>query len=566
MAPHPVLDPPEKRPRALADLEFERKPMVRWLSPRVLVEAGLRVVVSSLFGQYADKREFQAVLDPAPGPPLTYGAADEEKGAADEEKAFWLDFVADLGDGFDSTYAMACLLARQRLELAGVDGAEENPLVPEDGLPRGRALIMGGDEVYPVATREEYENRFRWPYTAAFPTSAGPAPDLLAIPGNHDWYDGLTNFLRFFCAGREIGAWQTKQRRSYFALRLPGDWWLLAIDIQLDTYIDEPQLAYFQGIGLGEGDQVILVTGKPSWVKVGADNVPDSYKNIEYFEEKVVKKAGAEVRVTLTGDLHHYCRYQATDRDHNFITSGGGGAYLFPTHTMPQTLELPEGKYEQESCYPEKETSEALTKGARWLFRLAPGLCATIAALYAGFAASLFAAIEIGPGWYVASVMVGVVMLLSLVTYSAAETTLGKWGLGALHSFVHLLAAAASAIAIAVLADANWLVVAVAALGALIGYFAGGSIFGEYLILSHRHAPKHANEVLACQGVPDYKNFLRLRLDERGLTIYPIGVDRVPRQWEPDPDGAAHEPWLRPEKGDSLKAHLIEPPLHFPTQ
>src|ERR1044072_3184460 len=200
MAPHPVLDPPEERPHALADLKFERKPMVRWLSPLALIEARLRVVVSSLFGQYADKREFQAVLDPTPGPPLTYGAADEEEGA------LWLDFVADLGDGFDSTYAVACLLGQQRLELSGVDGTEQNPLTPQNGLPRGRALIMGGDEVYPVATRDAYEKRFRWPYTAAFPTSAGPAPDLLAIPGNHDWYDGLTNFLRFFSPGREIGA------------------------------------------------------------------------------------------------------------------------------------------------------------------------------------------------------------------------------------------------------------------------------------------------------------------------------------------------------------------------
>jgi hypothetical protein len=30
----------------------------------------------------------------------------------DEEGAIWVDFAADLGDGFDSTYAVASLLAQ----------------------------------------------------------------------------------------------------------------------------------------------------------------------------------------------------------------------------------------------------------------------------------------------------------------------------------------------------------------------------------------------------------------------------------------------------------------------
>jgi hypothetical protein len=544
-APHP---PPE-RPRTLDDLEFERKPMVNWLSPSVLVVAALRVVVSSLFGEYADKRDFQAALDPNPGPPLAYGPADEEDGA------LWLDFVADLGDGFDATYAMACLLGRRCLELSEDSGAHH-------ALPRGRALVMGGDEVYPVATREEYENRFRGPYAAACPTSAAPAPDLLAIPGNHDWYDGLTNFLRIFCAKREIGAWQTRQSRSYFAIQLPHRWWLLAIDIQLDTYIDDPQMAYFKRIPLTPGDRVILVTGKPSWIKERPNHSSESYKNLQYFTEKVVHEAGAEVRVTLTGDLHHYCRYRSGDGKHDLITAGGGGAYLFPTHTMPPELELPE-RYEQVACFPLPEESEELTKGARRLPWLAPGLCAAIAGLYAILAASLFAAFEVGPGWAVASGAVALTMLLSLIGYAAAETKAGKCGLGALHCLVHVgLAALPAALAVH-FTDSAWAVLPLLAVAALLGYFGGGFVFGEYLVLSHRRAPKHANEVLACQGIPDYKNFLRLRLDEDGLTIYPIGVRKVPRKWETAPDEAAEEPWLRPVDVD-LETELIEAPFHIP--
>ena len=543
--------PLPKRPRTLSELDFERQPMVSWLSPRVLVDAALRVVLSSVFGQYADKRDFQAALDPDPGPPFSYGTADEVDGA------LWLDFVADLGDGFDSTYAMACLLARPRLEVGDGDG-------PPQVLPRGRALVMGGDEVYPTASRKEYENRFRGPYAMAFPEPGSlPAPHLYAIPGNHDWYDGLTNFLRFFCAKREIGAWQTRQSRSYFALQLPHRWWLLAIDIQLDTYIDEPQLDYFRGIGLEEGDRVILVTGKPSWVKVkDPDNPPDSYKNLQYFTTEVVTAAGAEVCVTLSGDLHHYFHYRSEDLEHDFVTSGGGGAYLFPTHTSPSKLELPEGDYEKTACFPPPEESEKLTKGARKLPWLAPGLCAMIAALYAVFAASLYAAAEIGLGWTVVSVLTGLTMVLSLVVYADGDTKRWKRGFGVAHSIAHMILAALPAVVAALLTNAHWVVLPLLVVAALIGFFAGGSVFGEYLILSHRRAPKHANEVLACQGIPDYKNFLRLRLDEDGLTIYPIGVRRVPREWKANPEGRPEEPCLIPDDGE-MTTELIEPPFHI---
>lgn len=528
--------------------------MVRWLNPGVLLAAGLRVIVSGLFGEYADKREFQAALDREPGPPLAYGASDQEDGA------LWLDFVADLGDGFDSTYAVACLLGRRRLELAG----ERFGLPAEATLPRGRALVMGGDEVYPSATREEYENRFRGPYAAALP-AAKPAPDLLAIPGNHDWYDGLTNFLRFFCAQREVGGWQTQQRRSYFALQLPHRWWVLAIDIQLDTFIDAPQLTYFEeNVQLEQGDRVILVTGKPSWVKVTPDEVPDSYKNLQYFVDKVVTKAGAQVRVTLTGDLHHYFRYRADNGGHDLITCGGGGAYLYPTHTTPRALQLPEGSYERESCYPSREDSKALTKGARWLPRLAPRLCGVIAALYAGFSASLYAAIEVSAAWSIATVAVGLTMLLSLLAYADGRNRGWKLGLGLLHSAVHLLLAAIPAALAAVLFDSAWLVPAVAAVAAALGYLVGGIAFGEYLILSHRHAPRHANEVLACQAIPDYKSFLRMRLDADGLTIYPLAVRRVPRAWEHNEKGAGgEEPLLRPTDGETLQVELIEAPVEI---
>ncbi len=53
----------------------------------------------------------------------------------DDQKAVWIDFVADLGDGFDATYAIASLLSQESLVVGDVT------------LPRGQLLVMGGDEV-----------------------------------------------------------------------------------------------------------------------------------------------------------------------------------------------------------------------------------------------------------------------------------------------------------------------------------------------------------------------------------------------------------------------------------
>ena len=83
---------------------------------------------------------------------------------------------------------------------------------------------------------------------------------LLAIPGNHDWYDGLTNFVREFCQGGTIGGWYLAQRRSYFAVRLTDGWWLWGIDIPFVSRIDPSQLDYFQRLAASRefrhGDRV----------------------------------------------------------------------------------------------------------------------------------------------------------------------------------------------------------------------------------------------------------------------------------------------------------------------
>jgi hypothetical protein len=518
------------RPSTLDELGFERRPMVRWLSPKILLDAALRVVLSEAFGEYADKRELQAALDPRPGPTISY----------EDEDALWFDFVADLGDGFDSTYAVASLLGRERLELA-----------PGDELPRAQLLVMGGDQVYPDPTREAYEHRFRGPYSAALPWVDGRQPDLLAIPGNHDWYDGLTNYLRIFCAGRRHGAWQTHQRRSYFAARLPHRWWLLGIDIQLDTYIDTPQMEWFKALPIEPEDRVVLVTGKPCWTKLhpGVDPGP-SWKNIQYFDEQVVQARGAQVRAFVSGDLHHYARYEGAGGV-QLLTSGGGGAYLSPTDGLKEEIVLPGPSPARLAArWPDAQTSRRLSLGAWKLPVNSPGLAGLLGVVHGMVAASAAA------GWWGVFGVLVALLVLGFYGYCGSQQKARKVLLGGGHGVAH----AALATLPAVVLPGVWLP---AVAGVASGFVLGGLLFGLYLVVTHPLVASSANESLASQAIPDWKGFLRIRVDASGLTIHPVGIQRVPRAWAADPDAAPDQPFLRPVDVP-LRAQRIEGPVHIP--
>src|SRR6185503_13201271 len=94
-------------------------PMTRWFNPLLLIKLLWNVIVSGLFGQYADRRLIIAALDTCP-PGELLARAQSAKLDPDADGAVWLDFVADLGDGFDPTYAIATLIAAPSLQVADI--------------------------------------------------------------------------------------------------------------------------------------------------------------------------------------------------------------------------------------------------------------------------------------------------------------------------------------------------------------------------------------------------------------------------------------------------------------
>ena len=345
---------------------------MRWFHPLELLRAGVFTLLGELFGSFADKREMQAALNlPERGRLLQYASA-----ALRED--FWFDYVADIGDGFNATYSIALLLARETLS------ADSNGKI--ETTQRGHILLMGGDEVYPSASKKNYLDRSVGPYRAAFPYIADEAraPHVYALPGNHDWYDGLAAFLRLFAQHdrRWIGGWRTQQRRSYFARKLPLDYWLWGVDIQLHADIDSPQLGYFHDAAqsLAPGDRVILATAEPSWVKE-AEGEHAGYQSLLRLMREIHERK-ARVVLVLTGDSHHYARYvdaQAPEGlQTHFITAGGGGAFLHGTHTLPQRILLPLSSDPAEhglrreltraTVFPSASISRHLIRSRIWLF------------------------------------------------------------------------------------------------------------------------------------------------------------------------------------------------------
>lgn len=218
--------------------EYKQPAMTNWYDPRQLSATALKALVSGTFASYADKRELQAALGKG-NVPLDY-SLDADTGVPVDE--LWIDFISDTGDGFNSTYTVADLEARHlQLKLNPAYSGTRKTEITEWDLPAGNILLLGGDQVYPTPSMQAYENRFKVPFRAAsnkHHQAGKPGYKMFAIPGNHDWYDGLGSFIKLFCQHRRIGQWQTEQSRSYYALKLTADLWIWATDVQLNSDID----------------------------------------------------------------------------------------------------------------------------------------------------------------------------------------------------------------------------------------------------------------------------------------------------------------------------------------
>lgn len=589
-------------PPLFRTMRSERMPMVGWFDPGELFSTGLRSIVSLVIGEQSDKRLMQALAsrkqeyydhsthyqDRSHGPQPLKDKARED---------IWLDYICDTGDGWNPTYAIAHAAAQRKLTVHGAHGALD--------LPRGDVLVFGGDEVYPTPSREEYQRRLVVPYTKAFgDDQPEERPHVYAIPGNHDWYDGLSAFSRLFCSdigGRRFAGWWTRQKRSYFVLKLPHNWWLVGSDGQLQSDMDVPQIEHFREIAdrhMKAGDKVILCLSLPVWVyaqKYRAMGRTFDETDLIHLREEVFRKRGIEVKVYLTGDLHHYRRHEETPesagaiRPVQKITAGGGGAFLHPTHEEdvsllveePVTPDSEPRSYAVKATYPDMKTSARIAYGnLLFLFKnprfgVVPAVLYLITAWLVG--ASVGAEVPRSP-WRALLITADVLgdnpglalwMLCILAAFFAFTDTHSKVYrvLGGLaHWATHMAAMfyiGWGALSISHLLFSDLVFFRSALTGLLIftgGWIAGSMIMGIYLLVSINVFGRHSEEAFSGLKHQDHKHFLRLNIDRQGtLTIWPIKIERVPRKWRERKVGESGTSFVVPD--GPMKAEMIEAPI-----
>lgn len=575
--------------------------MVGWYDPGQLMKTANEVLVSTILGKHADRRLVQ-VLTPEKIQTYDYckvipaesnGATTAYQQSPDREE-IWIDYVSDLGDGWNPTYAVAYHLAQNELTVGG------------QTLPRGDILIMGGDEVYPTADRAEYTDRLEHPYGAALKNHTGEPPRLFAIPGNHDWYDSLASFTRIFFDRvyfplydedeppnqSTTGLWRLPQHRSYFALKLPQGYWLIGVDLQLSSDLDVQQIDYFKEVAkqMQPGDQIILCAPEPYWVfaeMYGQTHTTynETRLNRRYLEEKVFPQ-NVNVVLYLAGDLHHYFRVRDKQTNVVRITAGGGGAFLHPTNGQLDTTYKKKGN---SFSFPTAAECQRLC-WRNFLFPLLNwrfGVLTAIVYFLTSWSILAFLKVDAECDTYWDALVVtflgvlenpvgtmwAVFILGGFLLFTDTHSRWYRVVAGLTHGVTHLAA-------IFLLGWGSYFLTVGYGLkyknpeqffasGAIIfagGWIVGSMIFGVYLFLSLNVFGRHSNEAFSSLAIQDYKNFLRMKIDRTGLTIYPIGLRRVPRNWRAATASDHTVSALVPDDPNATPPFLIEEPIQIKRQ
>jgi hypothetical protein len=239
-------------------------------------------------------------------------------------------------------------------------------------------LIICSDVVYPSGDAADYDEKLNRPYRSY------PNP-IYAVPGNHDWYDGLNGFMAHFCgvdgrtrrppADGSGGRMQRVLRRllwrdvvaqprvdrpfpqpgPYFSLDA-GPLVLVGIDTGITGEIDRDQGEWLRTTSRASNKPKILLTGKPLYVDGRRD--PGLIEDGGTVDDVVTTPENNYI-AAIGGDVHNYQRYTvrvANGRTIQYIVTGGGGGYLHGTHKIPR-VDLPGVDENDFRCYPRRGDS-----------------------------------------------------------------------------------------------------------------------------------------------------------------------------------------------------------------
>ncbi|MEU3513384.1 metallophosphoesterase [Streptomyces longwoodensis] len=334
----------------------ERVDKISWLNPRLLW-AARNGVLASWFGDPTGRTRDRWVAQRAAA-----GAPADKVIRRDDPDRFSFMVLGDTGEGDEPQYAVVpgFLTVSQDTAFA----------------------VIASDVIYPVGSADDYDTKFFRPYRDY------PAP-IYAVPGNHDWYEGLGAFMRVFCddapplpaepAPRPPGrAWlrsllwhrprpgdgrrldAARAQRSAPAQRAvqPGPYWaidagpvrIVGIDTGLLGTLDAAQGAWLREVSRDPRPK-ILVTGSPLYVD--GEHHPCEIEGGGTVDE-IVRDPAHHYVLAIGGDIHNYQRYPvrlADGRTLQYVVAGGGGAFTHATHTIPRVDVAGVGE-DDFRCYP----------------------------------------------------------------------------------------------------------------------------------------------------------------------------------------------------------------------
>jgi hypothetical protein len=249
-------------------------------------------------------------------------------------------------------------------------------------------MVICSDVIYPAGDAEDYDAKFYAPYE-------GYRRPIYALPGNHDWYDGLVGFMHHLC-GAEVSAlpatearpsslkerlrrrlWRrpasrspeglparrrnedgrrSSQRSPYFAIDT-GPLLVVGIDTGMGGPIDREQGQWLRMISQKVDKPKILLTGKPLYVD--GEHHPYPMEDGGTVDD-IVRAPEHGYVAAIGGDIHNYQRYSVNvsgrEAPLHYIVSGGGGAYMSATHRIPK-VDLPGVGEDGFVCYPRRGDS-----------------------------------------------------------------------------------------------------------------------------------------------------------------------------------------------------------------
>jgi calcineurin-like phosphoesterase family protein len=342
------LIPPEARGRRFS-----------WLNPRTLWLSRRNEWIARFLSDPVDdeRRRLVAVQRQRPDVPKDF-VVDR----SDLDPARFL-VVGDTGEGDESQFALVPSLLE-----AGKDT---------------QFMVICSDVIYPDGDVNEYLDKFCVPYKDY-------RKPIYALPGNHDWYDGLNGFMVHFCGAepseRSLGSNQILGRLWREAarvrpgvlercralrpeleehLRQPGPYFaidtgplrIVSIDTGINGQIDRDQGEWLRQVSSSSRKPKILLTGKP--IYVDNEHHPGYIEGDDTTRVDDIVRAGEHNYVAVIGgDIHNYQRYpvKVGNRTIQYIVSGGGGAYMSDTHRIPKVNV--NGVDEDEfTCYPRRGDS-----------------------------------------------------------------------------------------------------------------------------------------------------------------------------------------------------------------